>query len=307
MYFINYLSVKMFITKFSNHKGLSKMVNYSVVEKILFPSIHLDEKKLKDQLEGKTVLITGASSGIGRELALVLKNMNLHLVLVARREKELLLIKEEIELYIAKVSIISADMREEKDMEKILSFLHQLPNGLDIIVSNAGLSINRSIDKSLNRYHDFTRTMAINYFAPVQLLLSTIPLLERNNGHIINVSTVNALLLPIPFWAAYQASKSAFDTWFRSVAPELNGKGILTTSVYLPLVRTPMIEPTIAYRNTPAMNPVHVAKIIAKSTYTKRKIFKPWWLIFGQMGSLVGRRGWEYALPKILQKGGLNK
>ena len=307
MYFVFGLGVKMYITKFSNHKGLFKMVNYSIVEKILFPSIHLDERKLEDKLDAKTVLITGASSGIGRELAFVLKNINVHLVLVARREKELLLIKEDIESYKAKVSIISADMREDKDLERLLRFLHQLPNGLDIIVSNAGLSINRSIDKSLNRYHDFTRTMAINYFAPVQLLLSTIPLIEKNKGHIVNVSTVNALLLPIPFWAAYQASKSAFDTWFRSVSPEINGKGILTTTVYLPLVRTPMIEPTLAYRNTPAMSPLHVAKIIANSLYTKRKTFQPWWLIFGQIGSLVGRRGWDYVLPKLLQKRGLNK
>lgn len=109
--------------------------------------------------------------------------------------------------------------------------LYQLPNGLDVIVSNAGKSIRRSIHDSLDRYHDFTRTMAINYFAPVRLLLSIIPLLEKNKGQIINVSTINALLLPIPYWAAYQASKGAFDTWFRSVAPELNAIGIATTTI----------------------------------------------------------------------------
>ncbi len=283
------------------------MHRYNHIEKLLFCSTLLNEKKLHRKLEGKTILITGASSGIGKELAFVLKDINAHLILIARREEQLLLIKKEIEQSSAKVSVFSADLREIAEMDNLLHFLHRQPDGIDIIVSNAGLSINRSIEKSLERYHDFTRTMAINYFAPVQLLLSTIPLLEKNKGQIINVSTINALLLPIPFWAAYQASKSAFDTWFRSAAPELNGKGISTTSIYLPLVKTPMIEPTAAYRNTPAMSPVHVANIIAKSMYTKNKIYKPWWLFIGQIGSLIGRRILEKVLPRLLLKRGLNK
>lgn len=283
------------------------MFNYNYIEKILFLSIHLNETKLQHKLEGKTVLITGASSGIGKELAFVLKHTDVHLVLVARREEKLLLIKEKIEKYNAKVSVVSADLRDAEDMENLICFLNQLPNGLDIIVSNAGLSINRPIVKSLDRYHDFTRTMAINYFAPVQLLLATIPLVEKNKGHIINVSTINALLLPIPFWAAYQASKSAFDTWFRSAAPELNEKEISTTSIYLPLVRTPMIEPTVAYENMPAMSPKHVAMIISKSMYTKSKTYKPWWLFFGEIASLTGRRIGENILARLIQNRGIKK
>lgn len=283
------------------------MFNYNNIEKMLFLSIRLNEKELQNKLEGKTILITGASSGIGKELAFVLKNTKANLVLVARREENLLLIKDEIEQYKAKVSVIPADLREAKDMGNLLHYLNLLPNGLDIVVSNAGLSINRPIENSLNRYHDFTRTMAINYFAPVQLLLSTIPLLEKNKGHIINVSTINALLLPVPYWAAYQASKSAFDTWFRSAATELNGKEISTTTIYLPLVRTPMIEPTVAYHNMPAMSPRHVAMILAKSMCTKNKNYKPWWLFFGEIGSLVGRGIWENIVPKLLKKRRLNK
>ena len=177
-----------------------------------------------------------------------------------------------------------------------------MPDGLDLLVSNAGISIMRSINNSLDRYHDFTRTMAINYFAPVQLLLSTIPLLEKNQGHIINISTINVLLIPIPYWAAYQASKSAFDTWFRSAAPELNAMGISTTSIYLPLVKTRMILPTTAYQKVPAMSPDHVAKIICKSMYTKRRNYKPWWLIFGQLASIIFRGIWELSAPNILRK-----
>ncbi|MGU4885107.1 SDR family NAD(P)-dependent oxidoreductase, partial [Escherichia coli] len=121
--------------------------------------------------------------------------------------------KKEIEEKTAKVSIYQADLRNQEELKGLLAFLHQWP--LDIVVSNAGKSIRRSIYDCLDRYHDFTRTVAINYFALVQLLLSLIPLLERSQGQVINISTVNAMLIPVPYWAAYQASKSAFDTWFQ--------------------------------------------------------------------------------------------
>ena len=212
--------------------------------------------------------------------------------------------KSEIEMKSAKVSVYKADLRNNEEMERLLTFIHQLPNGLDIVVSNAGISINRSITNSLDRYHDFTRTMAINYFAPVQLLLSVIPLLEKNKGQIINISSINTLLLPIPYWAAYQASKSSFDTWFRAAAPELNVMEISTTSIYLPLVRTPMILPTAAYQNMPAMHPNHVAKIICKSMYTKSKRYWPWWMIFGQVSSLFFRGIWEATIPRVIRKKG---
>jgi short-subunit dehydrogenase len=277
------------------------MHKYSFLENILFPPTYLKDNKLRCKLKGKTVLITGASSGIGEKLAYLLADISTHLILVARREEKLLTMKREIEMKAAKVSIFRADLRNKEDMEGLLTFIHHMPDGLDFVVSNAGISIRRSINHSLHRYHDFVRTMAINYFAPVQLLLSIIPLLKKNQGQIINISTVNVMLLPIPYWAAYQASKSAFDTWFRSVSPELNTMGISTTSIYLPLVKTPMILPTTAYQKLPAMCPAHVAKIIGKSMYTKRKTYRPWWFVFGQWVSILFRGIWEISMPRILR------
>ncbi|KRF08089.1 epimerase [Paenibacillus sp. Soil766] len=268
---------------------------------LLYPPTKLNKPKLERQLAGTTVLITGASSGIGEQLAYLLADMRVHLILVARREAKLATMKLDIETKAAaRVSVFPADLRDPKDMEGLLTFLHQLPDGLDIVISNAGHSIHRSIRESLDRYHDFTRTMAINYFAPVGLLLSTIPLLEKKKGHIINISTVNVMLVPMPHWAAYQASKSALDTWFRSAASELNMMGIATTSIYLPLVRTPMILPTAAYRRLPAMSPEHVAKMIGNAIYTRRQSFKPWWLIFGQLASVFVR-----TMPRISRKKGI--
>jgi short-subunit dehydrogenase len=259
------------------------MIQYNLLERLLFPSTTLNKTKLIRELQGKTVLITGASSGIGEQVAYALADCDVHLILVARRKEKLLTIKVDIEKHAARVSIFRTDLRKQDELEALLTYIHQLPDGLDIVVSNAGKSINRSIFQSLDRFHDFTRTMAVNYFAPVQLLLSVIPLLEKRQGQIINISTINALLTPFPHWAAYQASKSAFDVWFCSAEPELKARGIATTSVYLPLVRTPMILPTAAYQKVPAMSPAHVAQIVCKSMYTKRKKYKPWWLVFAMV------------------------
>lgn len=280
------------------------MFTFSLLESILFPPSLFNERKLNRQLEGKTVLITGASSGIGEQLAYLLADIKVHLILVARREEKLTAMKGVIEKKAAQVSVFSADLRNEEEREALCRFLHTLPEGLDIVVSNAGHSIKRSIFQSLDRYHDFKRTMDINYSAPVQLLLSLIPLLEQKEGHIINVSTVNVLLHPMPKWAAYQASKAAFDTWFLSVAPELNMNGISTTSIYLPLVRTPMIMGTTSYQKLPAMSPQHVARIIGKTLYTHKITYKPWWLIFGQLASIPYRRYLEISMLQRLRKRG---
>ncbi|EPE60756.1 short chain dehydrogenase family protein [Exiguobacterium sp. S17] len=278
------------------------MHNYTLLERALFLSPSLNFEKMKKEIDGKTVLITGASSGIGKEFAYLLANTTAHLILVARREASMNVIKVEIEKATASVTVFPADLRNEEERKGLLAFLHQLTDGVDVVVSNAGISINRPIAQSLDRYHDFTRTMALNYFAPVQLLLSLIPVLEKKNGHIINVSTINALLLPIPYWAAYQASKTAFDTWLRSAEPELKIKNISTTSIYLPLVKTPMIKPTIAYQTSPAMSPVHVAEIIGHALYTKRKVYKPWWLILGQWASVIFRSPLSFIVLRLLRK-----
>ena len=280
------------------------MRRYSLIESLLFPSDRLDEDKLRRAMAGKSVLITGASSGIGEQLAYLLGRTDASLILVARRKEKLEAMLESMSAQGAKVSIYAADLRNEGELERLIASMRERPEGLDCVVSNAGKSIRRPVMDSLDRFHDFARTMAINYFAPVKLLLSVIPELEKKCGLIVNVSTINTSLIPLPYWAAYQASKSAFDTWLRSAAPELNARGIRTTSCYLPLVRTPMIEPTTAYRKAPAMSPEHAARWIAKAMYTERRTIAPWWLPPGQLASLLGRGLWERAMPGMLRRGG---
>ncbi len=273
---------------------------YSLLEHLLFPPAPFDEKKLAEALKGKTVLITGASFGIGESLAFKLSKTGANLILVARTAEKLEEIKNKIESENtnSKITILPTDLTNEEQVENLLDELEKLPNGIDIFISNAGKSIRRPLFESLERFHDFQRTMNLNYFAPVKLSLGLIPALQKNRGQIINISAVNVLLIPAPFWSAYQASKTAFDQWFRCAAPELEAANISTTSVYLPLVRTRMIEPTAEYKNAPAMSPEHVAKIVCRAICTRRKIFKPWWLIFGQIGSVIFRRPSEYFMNR---------
>lgn len=276
--------------------------NYNLFEFLLFPPTWLNEEKLKHSVKNKTILITGASFGIGERLAFELSKTEANLILVARTKEKLVEIKEKIELQGGKVLIFQCDLTKTGSVENLLEELKKLPNGVDVFINNAGKSIRRPIYESLERFHDFQRTMALNYFAPVQLLLGMIPILEQNKGQIINVSAVNVLLIPAPFWAAYQSSKTAFDQWFRCVSAEVNARNITTTSIYLPLVRTRMIEPTAEYKNAPAMSPNHVAAIICKAIYTKRKRFSPWWLIFGQLASIIFRYPFEILMPGIVGK-----
>ena len=262
-------------------------IKYNFLEHILFPPSWLNERKLRTRLKNKTVLVTGASFGIGECLAYKLADTGAHLILVARTEEKLSWIKNDIEQRGGIVSIFPTDLSKQDEVQKLTVFLLQLPGGIDIVINNAGKSIRRSIKDSLDRYHDFTRTMAINYFGPVQLMLSLIPVLEKNKGHVINVSAINVLLAPAPFWAAYQASKAAFDNWFQCAAPELNACGIKTSSIYLPLVKTRMIAPTPVYDKMPAMSTDHVAKIICRCINNKGRRYAPWWLIFAQLSSVL--------------------
>ncbi len=281
------------------------MPSHTLLERLLFPSVRLNARKLERRLSGKTVLITGASSGIGERLAYLLAGFDARLILTARRGDKLAAIKADIESrtgFRAAIDIFAADLRKPEQTDALLAYVSELPGGLDAVVSNAGHSIRRSVRESLDRYHDFTRTMAINYFAPVRLLLGVIPLLEKNGGHIANVSTVSALLLPVPNWAAYQASKSAFDVWLRSAAPELNALGVSVSSVYFPLVRTPMIAPTAAYKNAPAMSVEIAAKIVARTFYSRCRVYKPWWLAAGELASVLFRGVWERSAARKISR-----
>ncbi|EZH67187.1 hypothetical protein DH09_04425 [Bacillaceae bacterium JMAK1] len=258
----------------------------NVLETILFPKTRLHERQVEQRIHNKTIVITGASSGIGKEIALKFANITCQLVLVARNRERLDDVKRLIERkQKAKVSVYSLDLRDEAERICFLQAIHEENESIDLFVSNAGLSIRRSIYQSLDRLHDVQRTININYEAPVAIVMSLLPLLEKNGGQIVNVSTINCQLPPMAHFSAYQASKSAFDTWLRSVTPEIRKRGVNVTSIYLPLVRTQMIAPTKQYNRMPAMSPEQAAIKVINATMKQKARFEPWWLKFAKLYS----------------------
>lgn len=268
---------------------------------LFFPFIRVDDAQLQHCLRGKRILITGASYGIGECLAERLAESGAHLILVARSGEKLLEVQQRIEARGGQAEIIPCDLTKTDEVEELLARILQHPNGIDIFVSNAGKSIRRSVFDSLDRLHDATRTMNLNYVAPVQLMLALIPGLVDRQGQVINISAVNVLLPPLPKWAAYQASKTAFDQWFRSVSSELTPRRVSTTSIYLPLVRTRMIEPTAAYKTMPAMQPEEVATLICHALIHRKRRYAPWWLAMGEVAFLLLRGLWEGKISQLFR------
>jgi short-subunit dehydrogenase len=142
---------------------------------------------------------------------------------------------------------------------------------VDVLVNNAGKSIRRSVNRSYDRFHDYQRTMQLNYFAPVKLILDLLPVMRRQGaGHIVNVSTIG-LQINTPRFAAYLASKAALDAFSRSIGPEVIGDGVHITTVYMPLVRTPMIAPTKIYDRLPTLSPEQAAEMITEAIRKRPK------------------------------------
>ncbi len=263
------------------------------LEYLLFPGFHYSHEKLGTHIHGKTIVITGASFGIGEQLALELSHYKVHLVLIARSPDKLQEVRLAAEARGSRVTIITADLYREEETDRVLDELKTLPEGIDVFVNNAGKSIMRSLMDSLERYHDVTRTNSLNYLAPVKLLLGLMPILIQKKAQIISVSAINVLLVPAPYWSAYQASKTAFDQWFRCNLAEWKAVGISAGRAYFPLVRTRMIAPNPLYTHVPAMPAEQAAKILAKMIYKKSAVYKPWWAVFAECVSFFDRRLFE--------------
>lgn len=283
--------------------GSTKMFNSSnLLNCVLFPIVKPNYSKLNRQLENKVIVITGASYGIGESLVNLLANIQCHLILVARTHDKLINIQQSLAHKKAKIDIFSVDLRESEQLDNLMTNLQRY--SVDILINNAGKSICRPILQSLSRMHDFDRTMKLNYYAPVKLCLALIPHLQRNQGQIINVSAINVLLAPTANWAAYQASKTAFDQWLSCARPELENQKIKVSTAYLPLVKTRMIEPTKIYKRFPALQADEAATIICRLLQTKKHQYKPWWTIIVQLASLFFNNIWvklnRYFLKKKL-------
>ncbi|MGH2857078.1 MAG: SDR family NAD(P)-dependent oxidoreductase [Solirubrobacteraceae bacterium] len=231
---------------------------------ILAPSLH-------DAVKGRVVLITGASSGIGAAAAGQLGRAGATVLLVARTKKKLQKVAKEVQEVGGTAFVYPCDLTETDDIDRMAAAVLERHEHVDVLINNAGKSIRRSVDRSYDRFHDYQRTMALNYFAPVKLMLDLLPVMrDRGSGHIINISTIG-LQVNTPRFAAYLASKAALDAFSRSIGPEVIGDGVHFTTVYMPLVRTPMIAPTKIYDRLPTLSPEQAADMICEAIRKRPK------------------------------------
>ncbi len=208
------------------------------------------------RLRGKRILLTGASSGIGAVAAEKFAAEGATVIAVARREH---LLRDVVERIIASGGIAVAIPTDLADLAQV-DELVKLVGPVDILINNAARSIRRPLSESLERWHDIERVMQLNYYAPLRLIRGLAPgMIERGHGHIINIATWRVLPESSPLFAAYNASKAALSAISRVIDTEWGGHGVHSTTVYYPLVATPMIAPTRAYAGIPALSPDEAA------------------------------------------------
>jgi NAD(P)-dependent dehydrogenase (short-subunit alcohol dehydrogenase family) len=223
-----------------------------------------DNKKIRSALKGKTVVITGASSGIGMVTAFKVAQAGGIPILVARGKDKLEEIKSQIEARGGQAHVYPCDLSDLEAIDCLTQQLSAELESIDFVVNNAGRSIRRSIKLSGDRFHDFERTMQLNYFGAIRLVMGLLPKMRRQkSGHIVNISSIGVQTSP-PRFSAYVASKAALDAWSNVVSSELIGDGNSFTTSHKPLVKTPMIAPTKIYDKFPTISPAQAAdKVIS--------------------------------------------
>jgi NAD(P)-dependent dehydrogenase (short-subunit alcohol dehydrogenase family) len=239
-------------------------------ERKLDPDLYRD-RSFEGAVNGKVALITGASSGIGKAAAKKLAAAGGIPLLVARSADKLEETKKEIEDEGGTAYTYSADLSDLDSIEGLVEEVLSDHPRVDILVNNAGRSIRRSVALSLDRFHDYERTMQLNYFGTIKLIMTLYPHFKEQGGaHVVNVSSIGAQTSP-PRFSAYVASKAAMDAWTKVAASEVVGDGITFTTIHMPLVRTPMIAPTKIYDAFPTITPEEAADMICEAIRAKPK------------------------------------
>lgn len=254
-------------------------------------SVRARRKRPGPPLEDRRIVITGASSGIGAATALAVARLGGVPYLVARSADKLTEIQAEVEAAGGSARVYPCDIT---DAESVAATVKQMiadsPDGIDYLVNNAGRSIRRSVKLSSDRFHDYERTMALNYFAAVRMIYALLPhMSERHFGHIVNISSIGVQTAP-PRFSAYVASKAALDAFSRVVASETWGDGVTFTTIHMPLVRTPMISPTKIYDAFPTLSPEEASEMVVRALVERPKRISTRLGTFGEVAYAMAPR-----------------
>src|SRR4051794_31017525 len=264
-------------------------------ERNLDPDLFKD-RSFEGAVNGKTVVITGASSGIGRAAAMKIAEAGGVPLLVARSLDKLEETKREIEDAGGTAYVYSADLSDMEAIDRVVQEILSEHAAVDMLVNNAGRSIRRGIALSLDRFHDFERTMQLNYFGGIKMTMALMPhMKERRFGHVVNVSSIGAQTNP-PRFSAYVASKAALDAWTRVVSSETIGDNITFTTIHMPLVRTPMIAPTKIYDAFPTITPDEAADLVCEAIRSKPKTINTRLGTFGEVAYALAPKAVDQVL-----------
>jgi NAD(P)-dependent dehydrogenase (short-subunit alcohol dehydrogenase family) len=251
-------------------------------ERNLDPDLFKD-RSFEGAVNGRTVIITGGSSGIGRAAAHKIAAAGGIPILVARTQEKLDEVVKEIEERGGTAYAYSCDLSDMDAIEATTKQIFADHAAVDILINSAGRSIRRGVKLSYDRFHDYERTIRLNYLGAVKMILGVLPhMTERKGGHIVNVSSIGAQTNP-PRFSAYVASKAALDAFTRVVSSEVIGDDVTFTTIHMPLVRTPMIAPTKMYDSFPTITPEEAADLICEAIRTKPKTINTRLGTFGEV------------------------
>ncbi|SBT06172.1 Male sterility domain protein [Candidatus Accumulibacter aalborgensis] len=237
-------------------------------ERHLDPDLFIDQT-LRGQIEGKVVLVTGGSSGIGKATIRKMAEAGAIAVTIARDAQALDETRREFEAAGLRLITHAVDIADPQQCAAFVKFMTEEHGGVDILVNNAGRSIRRGIENSFDRFHDYERTMEVNYFGALRLTMGFLPaMIAKRKGQVINISSIG-VLTNAPRFSAYVASKAAMDAWARCAASEFADRGIEFTTINMPLVKTPMIAPTKLYDQVPTLSPEDAAEMIVEAIIHK--------------------------------------
>jgi NAD(P)-dependent dehydrogenase (short-subunit alcohol dehydrogenase family) len=237
-------------------------------ERHLDPDLHID-RTLRGKVGGKVVLVTGGSSGIGLAAAHKFAEAGAVTIICGRDQDKLDEACKEAKAKGYAFVAYAADIADMADCDRFVQLLVANHGGVDFLINNAGRSIRRAIESSYDRFHDYERTMQLNYFGCLRVTMGLLPgMVEKHKGHVVNISSIG-VLTNAPRFSAYVASKAALDAWTRCASSEFADRGITFTTINMPLVRTPMIAPTQIYKNVPTLAPEEAADMIADACISK--------------------------------------
>ena len=226
---------------------------------------------LPERVDGKVVMVTGATSGIGKATALKLARAGATVLVIARTAEKLEETLHEIDQLGGTAQAYSCDVSDLNSVDDLIQQVIADHGHVDVLVNNAGRSIRRSVVHSFDRFHDYERTMQLNYFGALRLIMQLMPgMIERGGGHVINISSIG-VLTNAPRFSAYVASKAALDAFTRCASSELAHEGIRFTTINMPLVRSPVTAPTKIYNHVPTISPAQAADMICDAIVRQPK------------------------------------